>query len=141
MTVDGTSVSVLSGGEVILDGTILIPGGAEMTIDGIRINVAFDGNLVVDGTTLKPEAAIPSTDDSPATTTTPDTNTTHKIPITTSNAGLGAPTKGPFEGKPIVPSISTGSSSTSEDRAARSVNKVSSLTIAMLSILMGLWIS
>lgn len=139
MIVDGTSVSVLSGGKVILNGTILIPGGAEMTIDGIRINVASDGNLVVDGTTLKPEAAILSTDDVSAMTTTPNTNTTPKIPITTSNAGLGAPTMDSFGGKPIIASPSTGHSSTAA--AVRSVTRVSSLTTVMLSILIGLWIS
>ena len=145
MTIDGISVSVLSGGEVILNGTVLIPGGAEMTIDGTQISVASDGNLIVGGTTLRPGAAIPSTDDVPAMTTTPDTNATPKIPTTGSNTGLGALSMRPFGDRTIVASPSTGTSSTTavttQGRAVRSVTKVSSLTIVMLSILIGLWIS
>ena len=145
MTIDGISVSLLSGGEVILNGPILIPGGAEMTIDGTQISVASDGNLVIGGTTLRPGAGIPSTDDVPAMTTTPDTNATPKIPTSASNTGLGALSLRPFGDRTIVASPSTGTSSTTavttQGRAVRSVTKVSSLTTVMLSILIGLWIS
>ena len=145
MTIDGISLSLLSGGEVILNGTILTPGGAEMTIDGTHISVASDGNLVIGGTTLRPGAPILSTDDVPAMTTAPETNATAKSLTTASNASLGALSMGTFGGRPMVASPSTGTSSTTavttKGKAVRSVTKVSSLTIAMLSILIGLWIS
>ena len=150
MAVDGTSISIPSSDGVILNGAVLKPGGAETTINGIHINIASDGTLVIgSSTTLNLGAPIPSTDDVPAVTNTPDTNnaTAKTRPTTASNrAGPDALLTGPLGGRPAVASPSTGTSSfptavaLKGSSAVRSVSKMSSSTIALLSILFGLGI-
>ena len=54
---DGTPISRAPDGRLVLDGTTFRPGGAGMTLEGTSISVAVDGSLVVDGTTLKPGGA------------------------------------------------------------------------------------
>lgn len=145
INVSVTSVSVPSGSEVILNGTVLIRGGAEMTFNGIHINLASDGNLVIGGTTLRSGAATPSTDDVRAMTTTQYSSATDKIPTIASIVSLNALPMESFGDISTVTSTSTGNSSTtavaSEGRVVRSVIELSLLTIATLSILIGLGIS